>query len=134
VNAAEQFVEATGGSSTIGARPGVATLAERLRSTGWHVAVIDGRRCPTKAALLNEIAGLLEFPAWFGHNWDALVDCMGDAASDQRLAVIVNGSDHVGGDEPGAAVLSTLMSIVDDLAAEGTDVKLAARPFHGARR
>ncbi len=32
----------------------------------------------TKHALLETLAGGLEFPGWFGHNWDALEDCLRD--------------------------------------------------------
>jgi hypothetical protein len=31
-----------------------------------------------KAALLDNIATALGFPDWFGHNWDALEDCITD--------------------------------------------------------
>lgn len=32
----------------------------------------------TKGGLLARIAERLSFPDWFGHNWDALEDCLGD--------------------------------------------------------
>ena len=31
-----------------------------------------------KAALLNNLASAFGFPDWFGHNWDALEDCLTD--------------------------------------------------------
>jgi Barstar (barnase inhibitor) len=31
-----------------------------------------------KAALLSNMASALGFPDWFGHNWDALEDCLTD--------------------------------------------------------
>jgi RNAse (barnase) inhibitor barstar len=124
VSTVDRFVEAAHGSWTISARPGTATLVERLQAAAWTVAIIDGRRCPTKASLLTEIARVLQFPEWFGHNWDALVDCLREA---ERLAIIVSHSDRVGVEEQSAAALTTLMSIVDELAEEGIAVKLAAR-------
>jgi RNAse (barnase) inhibitor barstar len=130
MSSVDRFVEAAGGSWTIGPRPGAATLAERLQSAGWTVAVIDGRRCPTKATLLAEIARVLQFPEWFGHNWDALVDCLRDT---ERLAIVVSHADRVGVEEHGAAALATLMSIVDELGEEGAVLKLAARVGNGVR-
>lgn len=35
-------------------------------------------RFDTKDALLRNIAAALRFPDWFGHNWDALEDCLSD--------------------------------------------------------
>ncbi|MFF4155310.1 barstar family protein [Streptomyces sp. NPDC001678] len=40
----------------------------RLRLTGVH----------DKAAFLDRCATDLEFPEWFGRNWDALADCLTD--------------------------------------------------------
>lgn len=33
---------------------------------------------PSKQALLEALAEALDFPAWFGGNWDALEDCLCD--------------------------------------------------------
>jgi hypothetical protein len=45
---------------------------------GFAVRVVDGRRCSSKARLLAELATTLEFPAYFGGNWDALAECVAD--------------------------------------------------------
>lgn len=39
---------------------------------------IDLSACTDKATLLARFATALHFPAWFGHNWDALSDCLTD--------------------------------------------------------
>jgi hypothetical protein len=44
---------------------------------GAFVGVIDGSTLTSKSELLNAIATTLEFP-YFGHNWDALLDCLRD--------------------------------------------------------
>ena len=39
---------------------------------------IDLAGCPEKREFLDRVARTLEFPDWFGHNWDALFDCLAD--------------------------------------------------------
>lgn len=39
---------------------------------------IDLSDCTDKATLLARFATALHFPDWFGHNWDALSDCLTD--------------------------------------------------------
>ena len=48
------------------------------RDAGLHGVRIDLGACRDKAALLEQLAGALGFPGWYGHNWDALADCLGD--------------------------------------------------------
>lgn len=39
---------------------------------------IDLSACASKRDLLDRFAAALSFPAWFGHNWDAMHDCLTD--------------------------------------------------------
>ena len=52
----------------------VAQLAER----GFAAVEIGRPPIQSKADLLRGIAQALRFPAYFGGNWDALVDCLRD--------------------------------------------------------
>lgn len=45
---------------------------------GFRVVDIDLAGCADKPALLRRFAEAFAFPAYFGHNWDALADCLGD--------------------------------------------------------
>jgi RNAse (barnase) inhibitor barstar len=50
-----------------------------LPGTDAQVGIrIDLAGCTDKATLLARFAAALQFPDWFGHNWDALSDCLTD--------------------------------------------------------
>jgi RNAse (barnase) inhibitor barstar len=40
--------------------------------------IVRGRKATTKAAFLDEAAAALQFPYYFGNNWDAFYDCVTD--------------------------------------------------------
>ncbi|MEV5507313.1 barstar family protein [Streptomyces orinoci] len=45
---------------------------------GWRAARLRLDGVGDKAAFLDKCAADLGFPGWFGHNWDALADCLMD--------------------------------------------------------
>lgn len=53
-------------------------VLDALRASKLGVARIDLAGAKGKDALLERVARALEFPAWFGGNWDALEDCLTD--------------------------------------------------------
>ena len=46
--------------------------------TGFELRIIKGRHCKISANLFAEFAQALEFPDYFGHNWDAMEECLAD--------------------------------------------------------
>jgi len=42
----------------------------------YFVAYVDGAGIPDKAGLMAALAAAFRFPAYFGRNWDALLDCL----------------------------------------------------------
>jgi hypothetical protein len=50
-----------------------AAVIDAARDGGLDLARIDARD-----KVLERVATALDFPAWFGGNWDALEDCLGD--------------------------------------------------------
>lgn len=45
---------------------------------GFVLRLIEGRKCMSKAGLLSEFSRVLEFPPYFGRNWDAFEECLTD--------------------------------------------------------
>lgn len=53
-------------------------LLQGAEAADCLVLRVDLRGAHDKAAMLDAIAKALRFPEWFGHNWDALNDCLVD--------------------------------------------------------
>ena len=53
-------------------------LQQAAESRGYAVFRVDLTGAADKAQLLGALALAMEFPTWFGHNWDALLDCLSD--------------------------------------------------------
>jgi hypothetical protein len=59
-------------------RAEVESLCEAGRAAGLYCARLDLEGVKGKTALLAGLARVFKFPSWFGHNWDALADCLDD--------------------------------------------------------
>jgi RNAse (barnase) inhibitor barstar len=53
-------------------------VARAARAAGYEYFHIDGRNIARKEQLLNAMATALDLPPHFGHNWDALEECLND--------------------------------------------------------
>lgn len=97
-------------------------------------ALIDGQACRTRANLLAEFARALRLPDHFGHNWDALADCLRDVAAGPAPTIAV---EHAGALLSSAPdLVTTLLEIIDGLdhgAAPGLMVTLHVPPGAAGR-
>lgn len=75
-----------------------AQTAERLK-LGGSVFRLDGRQLRDRASLFTAFARELSFPSYFGHNWDALVDCLHDwhshANPTDDVAIMIDDADEL---------------------------------------
>jgi len=55
-----------------------AQLTAALVERNIQARTINGTHLAGKADLLRDLAGAFGFPSYFGHNWDALIDCWSD--------------------------------------------------------
>ena len=53
-------------------------VARAAEANGFAFWRIDLAKVRDKSGLLTALARALDFPDWFGGNWDALADCLGD--------------------------------------------------------
>ncbi|MFE7119205.1 barstar family protein [Streptomyces sp. NPDC057654] len=56
----------------------VLRTAHHAAEAGWRPAVLNLHGVTDKDSFLARCAADLELPDWFGHNWDALADCLTD--------------------------------------------------------
>jgi RNAse (barnase) inhibitor barstar len=65
-------------------------LASDLAIAGFDVRILEGRTILGEKALHRAIGRTLSFPRYYGQNWDAFSDCIGDLAeqASQPLALI----------------------------------------------
>jgi RNAse (barnase) inhibitor barstar len=87
-------------------------------------AVVDGRATRTRAAFFAEVARVLDFPDYFGHNWDALVDSLRDT---EPVDVLVTHAEELLAEEP-LAQLAVLLDILGST--DGLTLTLATDPAH----
>jgi RNAse (barnase) inhibitor barstar len=66
---------------------------------GFSAAVADLAGCHDKEEFLARVAVALDFPQWFGRNWDAFFDCLADLSwlpGDSHVLVLLNAVDLQG--------------------------------------
>jgi hypothetical protein len=122
------------------ATPGEAT------DFGWSLARLDGRqvvvrflrgqKMQTAPQLFDEFAAALQFPFYFGENWNALLECLTDLEwlpDGACILMILNGTQLLAREteESLAAFLDFLaVAAADWTAAEKGPLEPAPRPFH----
>ena len=61
-----------------GSDRGLSEARAELEEAGIFVAQIDGRSVVSADSLFDALSSALRFPAYFGRNWDAVIDCLRD--------------------------------------------------------
>jgi hypothetical protein len=56
----------------------VADVRHTVEHAGWRFAYVDGLVAQTKDDFLRVVGETLDFPDWYGQNFDALADCLSD--------------------------------------------------------
>ncbi len=79
--------------------------------TGWHITILDGTDLHDKATLLTAVGEAFAFPAYFGHNWDALEEMLADLSwlPAAGYVILLEGFEQLAHSDP--ANWHTLLSI-----------------------
>ncbi|HEX8987429.1 MAG TPA: barstar family protein [Rhodocyclaceae bacterium] len=98
-------------------------LMEAAAGIGFAVFRIDLAQAKDKMDLLDAIGRAMSFPAWFGHNLDALGDCLADMAwrPADGYFVLLQHCDGIHGLAEGDFVgaLQTFEEVADDWREQG---------------
>ncbi|RIK33770.1 MAG: barnase inhibitor [Chloroflexi bacterium] len=70
--------ERTPGMYRFDSRATVEFLRNEADAAGWQLFYLDGAKVRDKKSFLAKAARALNFPAYFGHNWDAFEECVND--------------------------------------------------------
>jgi RNAse (barnase) inhibitor barstar len=77
-------------------------IEQAAAGAGLTVIRIDLKGLASKAGLLGRVARALNFPDWFGKNWDALNDCLTDLSwlDGRGWVIIFENSKHLAARKP----------------------------------
>lgn len=67
----------------------VENVRHSVEHAGWRFAHVDGWTHQDKAGFLEAVAEALDFPDWFGQNFDALADCLSDVSGPQGAGTVL---------------------------------------------
>lgn len=128
-------------------RAGVRSLAqaqlpavrEAALSLGFRACTIHLEGCADKHAVLARFTQALSFPDWFGDNWDALADALGDLGwlpeSDGYVLMLLGHEAFERADHDGYA---TLVGILDAVSRSWAQIEVPFWAFacagHAATR
>jgi RNAse (barnase) inhibitor barstar len=95
----------------------IGTLAEVAAAGGFAVLRVSLAGCTDSADVLARLGEQLQFPEWYGQNWDALSDCLTDfswlEAKGYVLILEQLGDFRAAGDDD----FDTLIEILSDASA-----------------
>jgi len=96
-------------------------LARNAARDELHVCRIDLAGCHDKYDLLRRLAVSLQLPATFGHNWDALADCLRDLAWLPAWGHVLLFEHADALRQAAEADFAVLLGVLDDAATFGID-------------
>ncbi|MBH0202258.1 MAG: barstar family protein [Nitrospira sp.] len=112
---------------------GASSSAPVKTPPGFAVRIIQGKNCRTPSALFTEFARALDFPDYFGHNWDALEECLADFEwlHAKGYILLIHDADAVlPEDEEEYETLLEIFSDAGEAWSKGQTAEGRSAPFH----
>ena len=97
----------------------VESVLGALRAQGLDPVWVDRAPVFDKTTLLHALYQSLQFPGWFGFNWDALADTLGEIAAENTAPCILVFADFplLESSDPESAAI--FLDILSSVASEG---------------
>ena len=80
----------------------IADVRHTVDHAGWTFGYVDGLHAQTKSEFLLQIGEALDFPDWYGQNFDALADCLTDVDDGDGTVLLWDGWGTLARQEPRA--------------------------------
>jgi RNAse (barnase) inhibitor barstar len=100
---------------------------------GFLVQTIQGKKCGSSSSLFAEFARALTFPDYFGHNWDALEECLADLEwlpAKGYILLITDAHAVLPNDEEDYETLLEVLSDAGEAWSNGQTADGRCAPFH----
>lgn len=81
----QQLAALPAGVVPVPGRVDVLALEAECDARGRPTVVLDTERVSDKDGFMDAVSAALNLPAWFGRNWDALAECLGDVPTSTVL-------------------------------------------------
>ena len=120
-------------SSLLVVPPGATAAALVKPPAGFALRIVQGKKCKTPAGLFGEFARALEFPDYFGHNWDALEECLADLEWIPAKGYVVLITDALAVIPDDQEEYETLLEVLNDAGeawSKGQTADGRRAPFH----
>ena len=98
-----------------------------------RIIEVNGASCQTKSSLFDEFSNRLDFPAYFGRNWDAFEECIRDLEwlpAQGYLVVVMNADKLLGQDRQDRDTFIEIMRAAGADWANPRDQNRSGVPFH----
>jgi RNAse (barnase) inhibitor barstar len=106
-------------------------LISRLQEAGFKVFHLDGSKIHNEKEFFDEAARVFGFPAYFGRNWAAWNDCLGDFSCmiPHKTAIVWSNTDQTRTSDA-----KTYSLVVEDLEGEALCLALGSHIHPGEKK